>query len=174
MLVADATVLVAGLLAVLAPMAAAAQAQLPVGAQTVSETYQDWQMVCTQPQGAKRCAINQQQTDSKSNQRVLAIELSPEGDKAEGMLALPFGLILDKGVALKIGEVDLGPVLRFKTCLPQGCIAPFSFDAKTLATLRKASSLSVTAVGTNDQPAALSVSLKGFGQALDRAAALAK
>jgi invasion protein IalB len=156
------------------PLSAAAQAQLPAGAQTVSETYQDWQMICTQPQGSKQCVVSQQQSDSKSNQRVLAIELRPDGDKADGLLVLPFGLTLDKGVALKIGETDLGPVLRFRTCLPQGCIVPLNLDAKALAALRKATALAVNAVGENGQPAALSISLKGFGPALDRAAALAR
>ncbi len=158
----------------LAASAALAQAQFPAGAQTVSETYQDWQMICTQAQEAKRCAVSQQQTDSRSNQRVLAMELHPDGDKAEGLLVMPFGLVLDKGVALKIGDADLGPALRFRTCLPQGCIVPLIFDAKALAALRKASALAVNAVNNTDQPAALSISLKGFGPALDRAAALAR
>jgi invasion protein IalB len=163
-----------GFVVALALLAAPAQAQLPAGAQTVSETYQDWQMICTQQQGVKRCVVSQQQSDAKSSQRVLTVELRPEGDKAEGVLALPFGLALDKGVALKIGEADLGSALRFSTCLPQGCIVPLSFDAKTLAAFRKASAVAVNAVGINDQPAALSISLKGFGPALDRAAALAR
>jgi invasion protein IalB len=153
-------------------MAETPQAQLPNGASSVSETYQDWQMICTQQQDGKRCSVNQQQTDSKSNQKVLAVELQPQGDKVEGVLMLPFGLLLEKGVALKVGDADIGPALRFRTCLPQGCVAPLSLDAKTLGALRKATTLTVNAAGANDQPMALSVSLKGFGQALDRAAAL--
>ncbi len=149
-----------------------AQAQWPAGAETVNETYQDWQMTCTQPQSGKHCAVSQQQTDSKTSQRVLAVELQPQGDKAEGALILPFGVLLDKGITLKIGEADVGPVLRFKTCLPQGCLVPLNLDAKTLAALRKATAFTVNAVSTTDQAMALSVSLKGFGQALDRAAVL--
>jgi invasion protein IalB len=162
----------AGFAAILASTAAMAEAQLPNGASSVSETYQDWQMVCTQSQDGKRCSITQQQTDSKTSQRVLGVELQPQGDKAEGVLVLPFGLLLDKGVALRIGEADISPSLRFRTCLPQGCLVPLSLDAKTLAALRKTATLTVNAVGATDQPMTLSVSLKGFGQALDRAAAL--
>lgn len=153
----------------------AALAQLPGGAQAINETYQDWQMVCAQPpQGAKRCVITQQQTDSKSNQRVLGIELSSQGDKAEGVLLLPFGLLLDKGVTLRIGETDLGSALRFRTCLPGGCMVPLSFDAKALAVLRKGATLTVNATADPERPLAFSISLKGFVPALDRAAALAK
>jgi invasion protein IalB len=168
---------VAGLALLAVPLAAAAQApqaQLPNGASNVSETYQDWQMVCSMQQEAKRCSVNQQQADSKTSQRVLAVELQPQGDKAEGVLAMPFGLLLDKGVTLKVGEADIGPTLRFRTCLPQGCLVPISLDAKALAALRKSNTLTVSAVSVADQPMSLSVSLKGFGQALDRVAALAR
>jgi invasion protein IalB len=154
--------------------AAIAQTQLPGGAQTINETYQDWQVTCTQPQGVKRCAVSQQQMDDKTKQRVLAVELQPRGDKAEGVLALPFGLAIDKGVSLKIGEAEAGLALRFKTCLPQGCIVPLSFDAKTMALLRKASAVTVGTVGDTDQPVAFSISLGGFAPAFDRAATLAR
>jgi invasion protein IalB len=156
----------------LAPAAAQqAQSQLPGGAQSITETYQDWQMVCGQPQGVKQCAVAQQQTDSKTGQRVLGIELRPQGDKAEGILLLPFGLTLDKGVALRIGEAEVAAGLRFKTCLMAGCMVPLSLNAKTVAAMRKGQALTVNADA--DQPATFTVSLKGFGPAFDRATALA-
>lgn len=160
--------------AVLASLAVPAQAQLPGGAQSVAETYQDWQMVCTQPQGGKRCVVGQQQTDAKAGQRILAVELQPQGDKAEGILLLPFGLTLDKGVSLRIGEAELGPGLRFKTCLLQGCVVPLSLDAKMLAALRKANAVTVNAFGDGEHPTTFTISLKGFGAAIDRAATLGR
>lgn len=184
----------AGFTMVLAPLTAAAQAAapagtpaapgaatpaavpaaLPGGAQAINETFEDWQMGCMQPGGVKRCAITQQQADANSRQRLLAVELQPKADKAEGLLVLPFGLSLDKGVTLKVGDTALG-ALRFKTCLPQGCVVPLSLDAKALAALRAgAAPLSVTAFSDAEQPVAFSVSVKGFGPALDRAAALGK
>ena len=160
-------------LSLLAP-AAMAQTPLPGGAEAINETYQDWQMACVQPQGVKRCAVTQQQSDEKTKQRVLVVELQPRGDRAEGVLIMPFGLAIDKGVSLKAGDAELGLALRFKTCLPQGCIVPLSLDAKAMAVLRKASVLTIGAFGDGDQPANLSVSLKGFVPAFDRAAALAR
>lgn len=183
-----ASMILAGVAMVLAPFAAAAQAAapaatpaggapastLPGGAQAISEAFDDWQMACTQPGGVKRCAITQQQADAKTRQRLLAVELQPNGDKAEGVLVLPFGLLLDKGVTLKAGAVELG-ASRFKTCLPQGCVVPLSFDAKALAALRASKDpVTVTAFSDAGQPLALSVSVKGFGAALDRAASLGK
>jgi invasion protein IalB len=164
----------AGIAAALAPVTGAAeQGQLPGGAQSVTETYQDWQMVCGQPQqGVKQCAVAQQQTDSKTGQRILGVELRPQGDKAEGIMLLPFGLTLDKGVTLHVGEAEFGSGLRFKTCLLQGCVVPLSFDAKAVAALRKAPTLTVNAFGDADQPVTFSISLKGFSPAFDRATAL--
>lgn len=164
-----------------APASAAEQAApaalvstLPGGAQAISETFQDWMMTCVSPDGTKRCSISQQQADAKTGQRLLAVELQPKGDKIEGVLVLPFGILIDKGVALKIGETSLG-ALRFKTCLPQGCMVPFSLDAQSVSLLRAGSTpLSITALNDAGQPLTFSVSVKGFGQALDRAASLAK
>jgi invasion protein IalB len=163
----------AGIARALPAAAEQPQSQLPGGAQSVTETYQDWQMVCNQPNGTKQCAVAQQQTDSKTGQRVIGIELRPQGDRAEGILLLPFGLTLDKGVAFRIGEAEVTSGLRFKTCLLAGCLVPLALDAKTVAALRKAPTLTVNAVGDADQTAAFTVSLKGFGPAFDRAAALA-
>jgi invasion protein IalB len=164
--------------AALATTVAAQQPQpstLPGGAQSVSEAYQDWQMVCGQLQGGKQCAVIQQVTDGKTGQRILGLELKPQGDKAEGTLLMPFGLTLDKGVALRVGEAEVASGLRFKTCVLAGCLVPLSLDAKTLAALRKAPTLVVNAVGgDNDQVVPFSISLNGFGPALDRAIALAK
>lgn len=148
---------------------------LPGGASALNETFQDWQVTCASPQGTKRCAVSQQQTDSKTQQRVLAVELQPHGEAAEGMLILPFGLDLDKGITLKAGETQIGSTLRFKTCLPQGCIAALSFDQKTLELLHKAPSVTVSvSSGDTGQVLSLQVSLKGFAPALNRAAALAE
>lgn len=145
----------------------------PGGAQSVSEAFQDWQVTCTMPQGAKRCVVSQQQLDGRTRQRVLAVELQPKGEKVEGVLFLPFGLFLEKGVALKLGEADLA-ALRFSTCLPQGCVVPLAFDQRTLPQLRKADALRVNAANDAGQTQTFSISLKGFGPALDRAAALLK
>jgi invasion protein IalB len=121
-----------------------------------------------QPRGVKRCAVSQQQLDEKTRQRLLALELQPRGDKAEGILILPFGLAVDKNVTLKAGDVEVGPPLRFKTCLPQGCLVPLNLDAKAIAALRKASVLTVGAAGDADQPTNFPISLQGFAPALDR------
>lgn len=150
---------------------AAQQPTFPGGAQSINEAFQDWQVVCNILKGTKRCAVSQQQADSRTRQRLLAVELQPKADSAQGLMFLPFGLSLEKGVLLKVGDTRMA-ALRFSTCLPQGCVVPLSFDAKGVALLKKGAALRIEAANDAGQPQVFSVSLKGFGPALDRAAML--
>lgn len=171
--VLGAALALAGLVAGGPAAAQTAAPTFPGGAQSVSETFQDWRVVCAVQQNAKRCSISQQQVDNRNRQRILLTELQPKGDRVEGPLFLPFGLFLEKGVVLKLGDADIA-TLRFSTCLPQGCVVPLAFDQRVLAQLRKADALRITAANDAGQPQNFSLSLKGFGPALDRAAALLK
>jgi invasion protein IalB len=116
-----------------------------------------------------------QQLIGKKRQRVLAVELQASSDSTmTGMLVLPFGLLLDKGVTLQIDdEAALAP-LRFRTCLPAGCLVPLSFDRDRVSALGKGTvlKLKATAAETN-QELVLTVSLKGFAAVLDRIKTLA-
>ena len=57
------------------PAAGTAASTLPGGASSLQETYDDWQVVCGQQGGVKRCAMVQQQISKENRQRVLDIEL---------------------------------------------------------------------------------------------------
>jgi invasion protein IalB len=141
------------------------------------------------PQGGKAaaqpagriCTMLQQLTVTQGGQRVLAIELrpSPAGTSggaanasADGVMMLPFGLALSRGVSLQIDTVSLPPV-SIRTCLPAGCVAPLHFDAQAFAALRRAAALKVR-VSPDDggADAQWAISLKGFGPAFDRLAVL--
>ncbi|MFQ0815915.1 invasion protein [Brucella anthropi] len=153
----------------------AAAASLPGGASTLTETYQDWTIACQAQKETTNCTMSQAQNSSQTGQRVLTVELrNMAGGKTEGVLLMPFGLDLAKGASLKIDQSE-APALRYSTCLPQGCLAPLSFDAKEVAKLKTAGNLNITATALSpSQPVAFKVSLKGFGSALDRIAALTK
>jgi invasion protein IalB len=160
-----------------APAAISQESQsLPGGATSLSENYGDWRVTCAMTQNgapAKVCVLAQQQAAGQSGQRLLAVEMRPRDANLEGMLVMPFGLALEQGLTL---QVDDGPVLplRFRTCLPGGCIVDLRFDAKTLSLLRKAATLKIKAVADGGRESQLTVSLKGFSSALDRTIALAK
>ncbi|AIN83662.1 hypothetical protein IY71_01790 [Brucella suis] len=105
-------------------------ASLPGGASTLQETYQDWTVSCQSQKDTTACVMRQEQSSAQTGQRVLTAELrNVAGGKVDGVLLMPFGLDLAKGASLKIDDTA-GPNLTFSTCLPQGCLAPVSFDCQ--------------------------------------------
>jgi invasion protein IalB len=151
-----------------------APATLPGGATQLQETHGDWRVTCAQQTGNKVCALSQQLSDKDSRQLVMAVELeTTSADKAEGTLVLPFGLAVSRPVTLQVDEGALTP-LSFRTCLPVGCIVALTFDPAILAALRKGTALTVRTVADNAQEMPFTISLKGFGSAFDRTAALSK
>jgi invasion protein IalB len=160
------------------PAAAAPAAQpaspLPGGATSLQETHGDWVVGCALQGNVKRCALTQEQTNQQTRQRVFAVELTPAGDKIEGVLLLPFGLVLDQGVVLQVDEQAQGQPLRFRTCLVAGCFVPVTLDARQVAALRGGTALKMRVMPEGGQSTVLTVSLKGLAGALDRTIALAR
>jgi invasion protein IalB len=153
--------------------AGGANQTLPGGADSLQEAHGDWRVACTLQGGQRQCSLSQQVMDKESRQRILAIELvTPVPSEAECTLVLPFGLALDKGITLQVDEAAAGPALRFRTCLPAGCVVAAAFDARGVDALRAGTTLTVKATGENAQEISVSVSLKGFASALDRIVAL--
>jgi len=148
---------------------------LPGGASSLQETYDDWQVTCSTQDAAVHCSMVQNQIDSQSRQRVLAVEINNvASDKASGLLLLPFGLALAQPVALQVDEGAPAAPIPFRTCLPAGCIVPIAFDGAMLGALKAGTALKIAATADGGNPANFSVSLKGFSKAIDRVAALAK
>ena len=153
---------------------AVAGATLPGGASSLNETYKDWRVVCAQQASTKRCVLSQIQAQ-QDGQRVLAIELNaPAGNAVAGVLVLPFGLSLDSGVAFQVDEKLTAQPMRFRTCLPNGCLVAVSFDAPTVMALRTGTALKIKATADGGAAAPFSISLQGFATALDRVATLSR
>ncbi len=157
--------------------AAPAPSPLPGGASSIQESYEDWQVLCGVANNAKQCTIQQTQAETKTGQRVLAVSLVPAADGgSSGNLIMPFGLQFDAGVSLALDAGANGKPLPFKTCIPAGCLVPLTLDANTITALKAGKQLKLTAksIDANVKPLVFTVSLKGFGAALDRAAAIVK
>ncbi|WP_280953504.1 invasion associated locus B family protein [Phyllobacterium phragmitis] len=54
---------------------------------------------------------------------------APAGNTVTGTLIMPFGLALDAGVTFEIDDKPAMQPVRFRTCLPGGCLVNVSFDA---------------------------------------------
>jgi invasion protein IalB len=158
--------------------AVAQEPTLPGGAASLRETHGDWAVACAvQTQNSKKtksCVLSQEQFAKETRQRVVAIELKPTAGGVKGMLVLPFGLALDKGVTYQLDEGQPGTVQRFRTCLPAGCLVAIDFDARVANSLKSAKVLRIKAVADGGQDTAFSISLKGFPGAFDRTVALMK
>lgn len=172
-----------GLLASLAVLGShtvhAQDVSLPGNAASLREAHGDWTVNCAiqaQADGkkVKRCVLAQEQLARDTRRRVLAVELRPEGSGVKGTLVLPFGLLLDKGVAYQLDDAQQGAMQRFRTCLPVGCVIDIDFDARTLAPFRTGSTLKVKATADGGQEMVFPVSLAGFSGAYGRALALSK
>ncbi|WP_155986215.1 invasion associated locus B family protein [Novosphingobium resinovorum] len=140
------------------------------------ERHGDWEVVCAVAGKATKCSAVQRQattaTSGHEMQRVLAMELVAVPDGAVGTLLTPFGVDLASGLVLKLNTS--GPPLPFKTCLPSGCVVPLQFGKEAVRSLRKETLLRISFVTAGDgRRIDLPVSLKGLGQALDRAGVLA-
>jgi invasion protein IalB len=154
---------------------AAAAAQLPNGASAVNEVYGDWTVDCRITDGQKLCVLSQSQGDSRTNQRVFAIELrAPKDGRAEGTILMPFGLKLENGAVLKLDQKDLGQGLRFSTCVPSGCLLPISFPTVATDAMKGGKTLTAAALNlSNNDVVSFNIALNGFGPALDRLGQLA-
>ncbi len=148
-------------------------ASLPGGASSLNETYQDWQVSCALRDGKKRCAMIQIQSQQNNGQRVLSIELNAAvAASVEGILVLPFGLDLEKGANLVIDDSAQSLPIKFRTCLPVGCVLPVQFDSTALQALKSGAVLKVNSVADGGQEQPFAISLKGFSVAIDRLTAL--
>ncbi|SDU23398.1 invasion associated locus B family protein [Stappia sp. ES.058] len=152
------------------PASFAQETGLPGNASNLREGHGDWQVACTAPEGAVRCAMSQTQVRSENRQRVLSIELASadDGNAANGALVLPFGLGLASGVVYRLDEGATGAVQPFRTCLPVDCLVDVAFDAGTVAALRAGNQLNVIATADGGQEMTFVISLAGFSSAFDR------
>ncbi len=152
----------------------------------LSETYQDWVVECATAQteqkegekhaGKRVCQISQSLLQANSRERVLTIAFVVPSDGKGGLsgsIVAPFGLDLQSGIKLRVEKETLLNG-SFKTCLPQGCLAPLTADDKVEQALRDSAKLLVEMTAADSgQRVDLSVSLKGFSQSLDRLKTLA-
>ncbi|WP_332694568.1 invasion associated locus B family protein [Bosea sp. (in: a-proteobacteria)] len=147
-----------------------ATATLPNGASAINEVFGDWTVDCRITDGQKLCALTQSQGDSRTNQRVFAIELrAPKDGRAEGTILMPFGVKLENGAVLKLDDKDLGQSLRFSTCVPSGCLLPISFPTAATDAMKAGKTLTAAALNlSSGEVVSFNIALNGFGPALDR------
>lgn len=159
---------------VLAGSGAFAAETLPGGATTLTETHDDWVVRCQVANKLVQCAAQQEQLATDTRQRVIAIEFAPSAENLAGTIAMPFGLLLANGAIIQVDDKPASPAIAFKTCLPAGCIVPLLLGKDWADAMRAGQALAVKSTAVDGQEAKFSISLKGFGSALDRINELTK
>ncbi|MEZ7138012.1 MULTISPECIES: invasion associated locus B family protein [Komagataeibacter] len=145
---------------------------LPNGASSLNETYQDWVVLCQNTTSGGRCAVAQQQSDGKTHQRILSVQLMPNGDHVSGVIILPFGLSLSKGVSIFADSKPVVAQVSFSTCVSGGCLVPVNFTRQQMLQLQSAKKLEVKASSLDNHSVDLPVFSKGLTEAMARITSL--
>ena len=151
-------------------MGQAAPLTLSDGASSSTETFGDWQVVCSQQPQGPTCEMVQQQLDPQTQSRLLSAEFRLNADNLVGILVLPFGLELDRGVTLEADGVKFPQPDHYLTCLPVGCIVPLQLDPGHAVALGRAKSLHLLVSTETGNNLTLSLSLRGFADAIAKLA----
>ncbi|MDH7794065.1 MULTISPECIES: invasion associated locus B family protein [unclassified Beijerinckia] len=144
-------------------------------AQSLNETFENWQVLCSSQTGPRRCVASQQQAGPQ-RQRFLAVELIPAaGNTLTGTLALPFDLQAEAGASLQVDDRPIGRPLRVRHCGPAGCLVSLQLDSATTDKLRMGTTLKILATrADNGMPMVYSLSLEGFAAAISRVTVLTR
>lgn len=133
---------------------------------TVTETYQDWQVVCVEQNKQTRCEARQQLVNP-SRQPVALISVGKNDDSAILQFALPHLMDLTQAVKISIDD-QKAQSYPYRFCNQAACFVQVDGKDPLLASFKKgtAGSLELTPLG--QQPVRFGFSLKGFSAAVER------
>ena len=133
---------------------------------TVTETYQDWQVVCIEQEQKTRCEARQQLVNPK-RQPVALISLGKNEQDIIPQFALPHLMDLTQGVKISIdGQKAQSYPYRF--CSPAACFVQVEGKDPLLAGFKKGTSGSMELTPLGQKPVSFGFSLKGVSAALGR------
>ncbi|GJD77756.1 invasion associated locus B family protein [Methylobacterium gregans] len=154
-------------LAALAGLSAAA----PAGAQgMVRKTFDDWQLRCETPAGAKaeQCALVQYlAAEDRPNLTLVVIVLKTADNRGYLLrVVAPLGVLLPSGLGLKIDQADIGRA-GFVRCLTTGCVAEVVMDDGLIGRFKSGSQATFIVFQTPEEGVGIPLSMKGFGAGFD-------
>ena len=143
----------------------------PASAQgVVKNTFNDWQLRCEVPAGAKteQCALVQNvAAEDRPNITLLVIVLKTADAKSRLLrVVAPLGVLLPSGLGLKIDNTDVGRA-GFVRCLTTGCVAEVVMEDTLLNQLKSGKQATFIVFQTPEEGVGIPVSLEGFGPGFD-------
>lgn len=136
----------------------------------VRNTFNDWQLRCETPAGAKaeQCALVQNvAAEDRPNVTLLVIVLRTADAKSRLLrVVAPLGVLLPAGLGLKIDNADVGRA-GFVRCLTTGCVAEVVMEDTLLGQLKSGKTATFIVFQTPEEGVGIPVSLEGFGPGFD-------
>lgn len=147
-------------------LAAAAGALSPAAAQgSVRSTFDEWQLRCETPAGAKseQCALVQYvAADDRPNLTLVVIVLKTADSRGYLLrVVAPLGILLPAGLGLKIDQTDIGRA-GFVRCISTGCVAEVVMDENLIKQLKGGQTATFIVFQTPEEGVGIPLSLKGF------------
>ncbi len=144
---------------------------------TVKGNFGDWEMRCDQapqpgaPAGQapkEQCILYQNIADEKDEKLNLVIVVlktndpkSPAQRRPVLRIIAPLGILLPRGLALRIDQSDIGST-GFVRCLANGCVAEVDMDETLLEKFRKGQTATLIIALTPEEMRGLPLALSGF------------
>jgi invasion protein IalB len=132
---------------------------------TVRSSHGDWELRCDTPPGAQneQCVIMQFVTaEDRDNVGLTVIVLKTADGQARILRVLaPLGVLLPRGLGLRIDEDDLGSA-GFVRCLPNGCVAEVIMDDELIGKMGQGSIATFVIFQTPEEGIGIPISLNGF------------
>jgi invasion protein IalB len=143
----------------------------PAGAQgVVKAKHGDWETRCETPPGAEReqCAlILSVAAEDRPNITLIVIVLKTADGKSRLLRVIaPLGVLIPKGLGLKIDETDFGRT-GFVRCLTNGCVAEVVLEDKLLDQMKTGKSATFIIFQTPEEGIGIPLALAGFKEAIE-------
>ena len=143
----------------------------PAAAQgVVKAKYGDWELRCETPPGATReqCALLQSvAAEDKPNVNLVVIVLKTADGKSRLLrVVAPLGVLLPKGLGLKIDATDVG-FAGFVRCLPTGCVAEVVMEEQLLNQLKSGKTATFIIFQTPEEGVGIPLAVTGFKEGFD-------
>lgn len=136
----------------------------------VRKTFDDWQLRCETPAGAKaeQCALVQYlAAEDRPNLTLVVIVLKTADNRGYLLrVVAPLGVLLPSGLGLKIDQTDIGRA-GFVRCLTTGCVAEVVMDDGLVRQFKNGSQATFIVFQTPEEGVGIPLSMKGFGAGFD-------
>ena len=136
----------------------------------VRKIFDDWQLRCETPAGAKaeQCALVQYlAAEDRPNLTLVVIVLKTADNRGYLLrVVAPLGVLLPSGLGLKIDQTDVGRA-GFVRCLTTGCVAEVVMDDGLIRQFKGGTQATFIVFQTPEEGVGIPLSMKGFGQGFD-------